>query len=56
MLYMTHVLTRLPQIAAPCGPDNYKKLFVGEMDRYLDFWNMMAYDFCELHDQFLTLK
>ncbi|PSR74615.1 hypothetical protein PHLCEN_2v9681 [Hermanssonia centrifuga] len=32
-------------IAAPCGPDNYKKLFVREMDRYLDFWNMMAYDF-----------
>ncbi|KAK7687073.1 hypothetical protein QCA50_009573 [Cerrena zonata] len=32
-------------IAAPCGPDNYKKLHVAEMDRYLDFWNMMAYDF-----------
>ncbi|GBE81093.1 Endochitinase B [Sparassis crispa] len=32
-------------IAAPCGPDNYKKLHVSEMDRYLDFWNMMAYDF-----------
>lgn len=36
-----------PQIAAPCGPDNYKKLFIREMDQYLDFWNMMAYDFCE---------
>ena len=33
------------QIAAPCGPDNYKRLFVREMDQYLDFWNMMAYDF-----------
>lgn len=32
-------------IAAPCGPDNYQKLLVQEMDRYLDFWNMMAYDF-----------
>ncbi|CAL1707582.1 unnamed protein product [Somion occarium] len=32
-------------IAAPCGPDNYKKLHVAEMDRHLDFWNMMAYDF-----------
>ncbi|KAJ6625638.1 glycoside hydrolase [Mycena sp. CBHHK59/15] len=32
-------------IAAPCGPDNYQKLKVREMDRYLDFWNMMAYDF-----------
>lgn len=32
-------------IAAPCGPDNYQKLHVREMDQYLDFWNMMAYDF-----------
>ncbi|RXW21290.1 hypothetical protein EST38_g4547 [Candolleomyces aberdarensis] len=32
-------------IAAPCGPDHYRKLHVAEMDRYLDFWNLMAYDF-----------
>ncbi|KAG2136242.1 glycoside hydrolase superfamily [Suillus cothurnatus] len=32
-------------IAAPCGPDNYQKLHVREMDQYLDFWNMMAYNF-----------
>ncbi|KZP34711.1 glycoside hydrolase family 18 protein [Athelia psychrophila] len=32
-------------IAAPCGPDNYQKLHVREMDQYLDFWNMMTYDF-----------
>ncbi|KAI0321094.1 glycoside hydrolase [Amylostereum chailletii] len=32
-------------IAAPCGPDNYQKLHVREMDQSLDFWNMMAYDF-----------
>ncbi|KAI0081240.1 glycoside hydrolase [Panus rudis PR-1116 ss-1] len=32
-------------IAAPCGPDNYKKLHVAAMDQYLDLWNMMAYDF-----------
>ncbi|KAF9012319.1 glycoside hydrolase family 18 protein [Cyathus striatus] len=32
-------------IAAPCGPDNYRKLHIEEMDESLDFWNMMAYDF-----------
>ncbi|KAK2463279.1 hypothetical protein APHAL10511_004934 [Amanita phalloides] len=32
-------------IAAPCGPDNYKKLYVREMDHFIDFWNLMAYDF-----------
>ncbi|KAF8210281.1 glycoside hydrolase [Mycena galopus ATCC 62051] len=32
-------------IAAPCGPDHYRKLNVKEMDKYLDFWNLMAYDF-----------
>ena len=51
---LSHVLsaTMLPQcathqIAAPCGPDNYKKLFIHEMDAFLDFWNLMAYDFGE---------
>ena len=33
------------QIAAPCGPQNYHKLHVAEMDCYLDFWNLMAYDY-----------
>lgn len=32
-------------IAAPCGPDNYQKLYAKEMDKYLSFWNLMAYDY-----------
>ncbi|KAK9898804.1 glycoside hydrolase family 18 protein [Cystobasidium minutum MCA 4210] len=32
-------------IAAPCGPSNYKQLRIKEMDKYLSFWNLMAYDY-----------
>lgn len=32
-------------IAAPCGKSNYEKLRMREMDQYLDFWNLMCYDF-----------
>ena len=27
------------------APENYENLPVAEMDRYLDFWNLMAYDY-----------
>lgn len=32
-------------IAAPAGSSNYEKLHVREMDQYLSFWNLMAYDY-----------
>lgn len=34
----------LISIAAPCGPYQYPILHIEEMDKSLDFWNMMAYD------------
>ncbi|KAB2578501.1 Chitinase [Lasiodiplodia theobromae] len=32
-------------IAAPAGPTNYQKLRLAEMEPYLDFINLMAYDY-----------
>ena len=32
-------------IAAPAGPEAYRKLNIPEMDKYLTFWNIMCYDY-----------
>lgn len=32
-------------VACPAGAQNYEKLDMPSMDRYLDFWNLMAYDY-----------
>lgn len=32
-------------VTCPAGPDNYKRLHLAELNTYIDFWNLMAFDY-----------
>lgn len=38
-------------VAVPCGPDNYRKLHLKDMEKYIDVFYLMAYDYSGDWDQ-----